>query len=162
MKNYTCKLALTFMLSLAFTASLAQVKVDDAWIAATVSVQKSSAAFMKLKSEQALTLVRASSPAAGLVEVHTMNMEGGVMQMRPLKNLVLPAKQLVELKRGGTHLMVMDLKQQLKAGQSIPLTLTFEVAENNGQKKNIEQQIIVPVRSLTDAMAQPAEAAHQH
>lgn len=160
MNKAICKLALTF--SVGLSSAHAQVSISDAWVAATVTVQKSSAAFMKLKSQQALTLIGASSPVAGLVEAHSMNMTNGIMQMRPVGNLDLPAGQTVELSRSGTHLMMMGLKQQLKPGQSIPITLSFETVEKNGQKKKIEQQLMVPVRNLTDTTAQAPEQTHKH
>ncbi|MDT1063004.1 copper chaperone PCu(A)C [Paracoccus sp. CPCC 101403] len=74
-------------------------------------------------------LVSATSPLAGKVEIHEMTMDGDVMRMRPLTDgLPLPAGASVEMKPGGTHLMLMELKQPLAEGDSVPVTLTFEKA----------------------------------
>lgn len=73
-------------------------------------------------------LVGASSPAAARMEVHEMKMEGSVMKMREVKGIDLPAGGKVELKPGGYHLMFMELKQPLKEGSKVPVTLKFEKA----------------------------------
>ena len=60
-----------------------------------------------------MQLVGVSTPVAGAAEVHEMKMEGDVMRMRAVAKLDLPAGQTVELKPGGYHVMLMDLKQPL-------------------------------------------------
>jgi copper(I)-binding protein len=100
-------------LFLALTVSLsaqAQVSVKDAWVRATVPQQKATGAFMQLQSAQDAKLVSAQSPVAGVVEVHEMAMDGGVMRMRAVPNLDLPAGKAIDLKPGGYHVMLMDLK----------------------------------------------------
>ena len=99
-------------------------------------------------------LVAASSPVAGVVEIHEMAMEGTTMKMRALANgLVLPAGQTVELKPGGYHVMLMDLKQPLKEGETVTVSLVIE--GKDGQRETVE--IKAPVRPL----AAPA-MQHQH
>ena len=71
---------------------------------------KATGAFMRLTAAQATSLVRAESPAAGVTEVHEMKMDGDVMKMRAVPSLALPAGKAVELKPGGYHVMLMDLK----------------------------------------------------
>lgn len=73
-------------------------------------------------------LVGASSPAAARMEVHEMKMEGSVMKMREVKGIDVPAGGKIELKPGGYHLMFMELKQPLKEGSKVPVTLKFEKA----------------------------------
>jgi periplasmic copper chaperone A len=73
-------------------------------------------------------LLRATSPAAAAVELHSMSMDGNVMRMRALAALDVPAGTTVALGSGGYHLMLVGLKQPLVAGERIPLTLTFEKA----------------------------------
>ena len=73
-------------------------------------------------------LVRVASPVAGSVELHQMTMDGGVMKMRAMPTLEVRPGDRVELKPGGYHVMLIDLKQPLKAGDNFPLTLTFEGA----------------------------------
>ena len=116
------------VLSLSLLASLAhaQVTVSEAWVRATVAQQKATGAFMQLQSAQDAKLVSAQSPVAGVTEVHEMAMDNGVMKMRPIPFLALPAGKAVELKPGGYHVMLMDLKGQVKDGDMVPVTLVVE------------------------------------
>lgn len=107
-------------------AAHAQVKVDDPWVRATVAPQKATGAFMQLTSAKAVKVVSASSPVAEMVEIHEMKMEDGVMKMRAVEALALPAGQAVALKPGSYHVMLMGLKAPIKAGETVPLTLTVE------------------------------------
>ncbi len=111
-----------------FTALVAhaQVKVDDPWVRATVAPQKATGAFMQLTSTKAAKVVAASSPVAETVEIHEMKMDDGVMKMRAVDALALPAGQAVALKPGSYHVMLMGLKAPIKAGETVPLTLTVE------------------------------------
>jgi copper(I)-binding protein len=86
-----------------------------------------------------------------------MKMDGGVMKMRAVARLDLPAGKPVKLQPGGYHVMLMDLKQPLKKGDLVPLTLKFE-----GKDKSVETiEVKAEVRDLTTA-APPAAAAHDH
>lgn len=120
------------------------VKVEDAWVRGTVAQQQATGAFMRLTASQNARLVEASSPVAGVTEVHEMAMENDVMRMRQIPGLDLAAGQTVELKPGGFHVMLMDLKQTLRAGQNVPITLVFEDANSN----RFTQQVEAPVRAL--------------
>ncbi len=126
-------LATTLVVSAtASTTVLAQVSVSDPWVRATVPAQKATGAFMTLTAKQNARLIDVKSSTAGLVEVHEMRMDGDIMKMRALSNgLELPAGKAVELKPGGYHVMLMDLKQQIKAGDSVPLTLVLENADKS-------------------------------
>lgn len=127
---------LAVVMSLGFAvASQAQVIVKAPWVRATVPDQQATGAFMQLTSKQDVKLVAASSDIAGLVEVHEMKMEQGVMKMRPVEGLRLPAGQMVELKSGGYHMMLMDLKKQVKSGSEVQITLVFESAK--GQRETV-------------------------
>lgn len=129
----------------------AQTTVMEAWVRATVAQQKASGLFAKVTSAQGGRLVAGASSVAGVVEIHEMAMDGNVMRMRALANgLDLPAGKTVELKPGGYHVMLLDLKQQLKPGDSVPVTLTVEGAD--GRKETIELK--VPVRALGAPMMQ--------
>jgi copper(I)-binding protein len=127
------------------------VEVRDAWARTTVQGQKATGAFMKLTAKEGLRLVGAASPVAGVTEVHEMKMEGDVMKMRAMPALELPAGQTVELKPGGYHVMLMDLKTALKKDSTIPLTLVFKDA------KGVESKQQVQLTVLTTA---PGAAAH--
>lgn len=90
---------------------------------------------MQLVSKKDSTLVSARSDIAGVVEVHEMKMENDVMRMRAVDRLRLPANQPVELKSGGYHLMLMDLKKQLKVGTEAQITLVFK--NEDGQSETV-------------------------
>ncbi len=135
---------------------MAQVTVKDPWVRATVSAQKATGAFMQITSAQDARLVEASSPVAGVVEVHEMVMEKDVMKMRAVKGLDLPAGKTVELKPGGYHVMLMDLKQQMKEGDTVPVTLVVEGKD----KKRSTIEVKAPVKPL--ATASKPEAEHKH
>jgi copper(I)-binding protein len=118
----------------------AQVTVTDPWIRGTVPQQMATGAFMQLKSAQDAKLVEARSPVAGVVEIHEMKLENNVMRMRAVPALELPAGRMVELKPGGYHVMLMDLKQQMKEGEVVPVTL---VVESAGKRETIEVRATV-------------------
>lgn len=136
-------LALT---SLCVSAQTAPVEIQNAWARATVSGQKATGAFMTLKSPTDTQLVRASTPV-GIAQIHAMKMDNNVMQMFELKNgLELPAGKAVELKSGGYHVMLMDLKAPLTKDSQVPLTLVFK------NKANVETSVTLnlPVRVNPD------------
>ena len=113
----------------AASAVHAQVRVDSAWVRATVPNQSATGAFMRLTAQKDVVLMGASSPVAGIVEVHEMSMDQGIMRMRAAGRVPLKAGQTIELKPGGLHIMMMDLKKQIKAGESVPLTLSFKATD---------------------------------
>lgn len=131
--------------TLAWTAgACAQTTVQDAWVRGTVAQQKASGAFMRITSAQGAKLVAVSTPVAGIAEVHEMAMQGTTMRMRAVPSLDLPAGRAVELKPGGYHVMLMELKQQLKGGDTVPLTLVLE--GRDGRRETVE--VKAPVRAL--------------
>ena len=154
--------ALALLAGQAHAQATAPVAVDGAWARATVQGQKATGAFMRLTAKDGARLVRAESPAAGVVEVHEMKMEGNVMKMRALPGLDLPAGQAVELKPGGYHVMLMDLKAPLAKGASVPLTLVFQDAKG----VQSQQQVQVPVAASAPAgqagQGMNAAPAHGH
>lgn len=113
----------------------AEVRVTDVWARATVPGQKVSGAYMKIQSDTDAKLVGASSTAISRVEVHEMKMDGDVMRMREVQAIDLPGGKPVSLEPGGYHIMLMNLKQPIKAGESIPLTLTIE---SGGKRQTVE------------------------
>ena len=146
---------LSLPLALASTLAAAQVTVKDPWVRGTVAQQKASGAFMQITSAAGGRLVGASSPVAGVVEIHEMAMDGNVMKMRAIPGLALPAGQAVELKPGGFHVMLMDLKQALQPGQTVPITLVIEGA--GGQRETV--QVSASVRALNQGAA-PMQHRH--
>ena len=137
-------------------SAMADVAVTDAWVRGTTPAQKATGAFMEITSSDAAALLSAASPAAGVVEIHTMKMEDGVMKMRAIPKLDLPAGKGVKLAPGGNHVMLMDLKQQMKEGDSVPVTLVVEGKDS--KRSTIE--VKAPVRAL--AAAGKAEPEHKH
>ena len=133
------------LLALAASATCAQTTATEPWVRGTVAQQKASGLFVQLMSTQGGRLVSASSPLASSVEIHEMAMDGNVMTMRALPDgLLLPAGKPVTLKPGGLHLMLLGLKQALKAGDTVPVTLVIEGAD----KKRETLEIKAPVRAL--------------
>ena len=138
-------LTASLLMTLASSAALAQTTATDPWVRGTVAQQKASGLFVQLTSAQGGRLVSASSPLASSVEIHEMAMDGNVMTMRALPDgLALPAGKAVALKPGGVHIMLMGLKQALKAGDTVPVTLVIEGAD----KKRETLEIKAPVRAL--------------
>ncbi len=118
------------------TAAFAQVNIKDPWVRATVPQQKATGAFMQITAAKDAKLVEAKSAAAAVVEIHEMAMENNVMKMRAIPGLALPAGKAVDLKPGGYHVMLIDLKAQIKAGDTIPVTLVVE--GKDGKRETIE------------------------
>jgi copper(I)-binding protein len=119
---------LSTILAVPALAQDGQLEVGNAWARATPGKAENGAAYLTIQSPMADRLVSASTPVAKKAELHTMSMEGMVMKMRPLAALEIPAGKAVTLNPGGTHIMLLGLKEPLREGQSFPLTLTFEKA----------------------------------
>jgi len=112
----------------AASAQTAQLEVSNAWARATPAKAENGVAYLTIRSPTPDRLLSVSSPVAKKAELHTMEMTGMVMKMRPLAGLDVPAGQPVTLKPSGDHIMLMGLNGPLREGQSFPLTLTFEKA----------------------------------
>jgi copper(I)-binding protein len=128
--RFCIALALVSTLAVAADFSLKSLAIKDPFARATPPGAKTAGVFMTIenKGKDADRLVAASSSAAGIVEIHEMKMDGGMMQMREVKGLEIRPGATVELKPGGYHVMLMDLKQPLKEGGTVPVTLRFEKA----------------------------------
>jgi hypothetical protein len=148
------KTTLAFSLMLFGATALADVTVKDSWVRGTTPAQKATGAFMEITSSDAAALLSASSPVAGVVEIHTMRMEDGVMKMRAIPKLDLPAGKGVKLQPGGNHVMLMDLKQQMKKGDVVPITLKVE-----GKDKTVQT---IEIKAEVRDLAAPATMDHGH
>lgn len=135
-------------------AQSAPVAAEGAWARASVQGQTATGAFMRLTARESVSLVGAASPAAGVAEVHEMKMEGEVMRMRAVSAVPLQPGRPLELKPGGYHLMLMDLKAPLKVGTQVPVTLTFRDAKG----ATSQLQLSVPVL----ARAPDGTPVHKH
>jgi copper(I)-binding protein len=125
-------LAAAFVLSAAWSAAAQSsgVAVTDAWARATPPGAKAAAAYVTIANNGSAAdqLVAASTPVAGKAQVHTTINADGVMQMRPVDALDVKPGATVTLKPGGYHIMLTDLKQPLKEGDTFPLSLRFQTA----------------------------------
>jgi copper(I)-binding protein len=133
-------LGLTFVAH-AQDAKVGSIKIENAYTRATVPGQMVAGGFMKIENKGAADqLLSASSPVAGEMQLHEMGMDGNVMKMRQVKEITVPAGGAVELKPGGLHLMFMNIKTPLLAGQTVPVKLKFAKAG--------EVEVKVPVNPL--------------
>lgn len=129
--------ALVFMFASDTTAAAADaVKISDPWVRATVPGQSVAGAYMELTSNVPAALIAAASPVARKTEPHATTFDGGVMKMRPVERIELPANETVVLKPGGYHLMLVDIKRELKPGDRVPLTLI--VQDRNGARSTMQ------------------------
>lgn len=140
----------------AVTADEAQaqpVTVKDAWVRAPAPGQKVAGAYMEIMSSTDLALTGVASPAAARAELHSTSVEEGVMRMRPVASIELPSKKAVKLAPGGLHIMLIDVKQPLKTGDKVPLTLTV-------QRADLSKRSVFTVQAEVRAAA--PENAHRH
>jgi copper(I)-binding protein len=154
MKKYCTTLIAALVVA---TSASAQVTVSEPWVRATVPAQKATGAFMLLSAAKDSRLVQVSSPMAGTVEIHQMEMTDNMMRMRPVDGLDLPAGKSVNLASGGYHIMLMNLKQQLKDGDSVPVTLVIE----DKNKKRDSVTVKMPVKPI-NFTSPPAAGAMKH
>jgi hypothetical protein len=103
-------------------------------------------------------LVAVSSPVAGRVEIHQMEMQGGTMRMHAVDGIDLPAKQPVNLASGGYHVMMFDLRHQLKDGDRVPMTLSFVDAAH--KRENVTVQVPVKPIAYSAPSSGPSGAGH--
>lgn len=146
-------LALAGML-LSSVAQASDVMIHDAYARAMPPSAVNSAVFTTLMNHNDAdrTLVSASTPAAGKVELHDVIMEGEVMKMRQVESIQIPAHGSTELKPGSLHIMLFDLAAPLEEGQSITLTLNYA----NGDAQTVE----VPVKKVMNGMKKMDHSHH--
>ena len=113
------------------------VSVGNAWLRATAPGQKTAGAYMELTGSAGAALIAVETPAAGRAELHSMSMEAGVMRMRSVGKIDLPAK----LAPGGLHVMLLDLRRPLKEGDRVPLTLTVRDAGGRQTTVRVEAEV---------------------
>ncbi len=147
------RFALAALTWLPSAAAAQPVTVNDAWVRPPAPGQKVAAAYMELTSRLNLVLVAVTSPAAAAVELHNTSVDGGVMKMRPVARIELPAGKAVKLAPGGLHAMLVDLKRPLKAGDKVPLTLTVQRADAASRSVFTVQAVV---------RDRPAEKPHHH
>lgn len=135
---------LSLLLSFAHAADTITVK--NAWARASAPGRTITAAYLTIESSRPLTLYKVTSPAAGAVEMHTMNMKGDVMEMHQVEGIAVKPGAPAKLEPGGLHLMLIDLKKPLKAGDTVDLALSFK----DGTRPAVSKGIKVPVKTSAD------------
>lgn len=115
--------------------------IEHPWARPTAPGAPNGAVYLTLHEHGAGSdkLVSATSPAAGRVELHTHQMDGGVLKMRPVESIAIEQGTVTELKPGGLHVMLFDLKQPLASGSQFPLTLQFEHAGTVTVEVDVQQ-----------------------
>ena len=139
-------LTITFLTGLNTSAQVEadKIVIRDAWIQEGPPSQKITAAFMLIENHNSeeIALLSASTDAARVVELHKMELEDGMMSMRKVDSINIPAGGMIELKPGGYHLMVIGLNKALKEGEDVKVTLRF----SNDTRKTIT----VPVKKRSE------------
>jgi copper(I)-binding protein len=162
---WTRRVFLVLASTLAMSATAHDFRVKDLvinhpWARATVPGQKAGGAFLTIENRgtQNDRLLSAKAPAdrVGHTELHTMSMEGNVMRMREVAAIEVPAGQTVKLEPGGLHLMLMGLSSPLKAGEKLPVVLTFEKAGE------VTVEVRVEAVSSAPAKGHGSGAQHKH
>jgi len=144
MKRYGWMIAAAASL-VAQAAWAANISVTDAWARATMPGQPVSGAYMQIQADADARLLSVSSSVVPRVEVHEMNMDGGVMRMREVKSIELPKGKTVSLEPGGFHIMLMNLKKPIAAGDVIPLTL---IVESGGKQQKVEVKAVARAMNM--------------
>jgi copper(I)-binding protein len=135
--------------------------IEDAWVRASVPGQQATGLFMRITANEPTQLVGVSSPVAGVADVHEMKMEGDVMRMRPAGAIDLPVGRAFELKPGGYHVMLQDLKKPAEAGSKVPVTLVFRNAR--GVESRMELRVPVALQAPgAGAGSASAHSDHKH
>lgn len=135
------------------SAAAQPAEVKDAWVRAPAPGQQVAGAYMEITASTALWLTAAASPVAARAELHSTTMDGGVMKMRAIEKLELPRGKAVKLAPGGLHIMLVNLKQALRPGDTVPITLTV-LREDSGSRD------LFTVQAQVREMAAAQE--HQH
>jgi hypothetical protein len=135
--------------------ALAQIKVTDAWVRGTVQGQTVTGAYMVIQSDRDTALVGASVEVAGHTAIHEMRMHENMMMMSPIERLAIPAGKSVNLDEHNYHIMLEDLKRQLKPGETVTIKLKF--ADFKGTQEDVS--VTAHVRELS---AQSDHSEHMH
>ncbi len=127
--------------------------VRDAVVRATVPGQSVASAYLEIESAEESRLIGGESDSARTVDIHAMSMDGGVMRMRQLETLRLPARTAVKLAPGGVHLMLVGVNRVLRPGESVRLTLQAVTSDG----KTLLMTVDAPVVRAGDVVAPGAD-----
>ena len=136
------------------------ISVKDPYARAVPPGQPNSAVFMQISNDGAddRALLSAASGVADVVELHTHLMEDGMMKMRRVDQIDLPAGEMVTLAPGGLHVMLIGLKQQLQPGDDVPLTLTLD----DGSELSLTAPVrkVMPMGQMYEMLGEPVQGGH--
>ncbi len=135
---------LTFFLAVSSLGVEASVTAKDVWVRGMVPAQNSTGAYATFEATEDLKLVAVKSPLAKSAELHASEMKDGVMRMEAVDAVPIPAGQRVELKPGGYHVMLLEMKKPVGEHDRVPLTFTFEA--RNGTRHTLD--VLARVRPL--------------
>ncbi|MDG4555153.1 MAG: copper chaperone PCu(A)C [Candidatus Competibacter sp.] len=139
----------------AFAADGNPLRIEQPWAAETPPAARVGAAYLSIvNGGEADRLLGAKAEVARHVELHRTAMEGHMMRMRQVEALEIPGGTTTVLEPGGIHIMLIDLKQPLRAGQNVPLTLEFEKAG--------ALQVQVPIRRREEMQPSTTPPMHEH
>ena len=141
--DFFCRLVASLCLIGFLGIAHSEVKLTDAWVRASNPGQSVGAAYVTLSSADDVTLVYAETERAGTVEMHSMTMQNGIMKMRSMEELAVPAGKPVKLAPGGLHLMLFELATPFKLGEQVKFRLCFK----DKQGKIAEQFVTMPVKA---------------
>jgi hypothetical protein len=141
MRSTPLALGAGLMLALSAVATLAQgdIEIKNAWARATPGGAQTAAIYVTIEAAGGDRLTGASTPAAQKAEIHLMTMDNGIMKMRQVDGIDLPAGTPVTLRPGGYHIMLTGLAKPLEERQSFPLTLDFTKAGARDVTVSIEK-----------------------
>jgi copper(I)-binding protein len=142
MKTLSKKILKCFLFFIVFLITteiyaLPDIKIVNAWVAATEESDDMSVAYMSLLSHEDLILTSITSPTIKTIEMHNTILEKGIMKMRMAHEIKIDHDKTFEFKSGGSHLMLMDFKGPLKAGEKVKMTLHFKDKKNQSFNKSI-------------------------
>ena len=142
MKTLSKKILKCFLFFIVFLITteiyaVPDIKIVNAWVAATEESDDMSVAYMSLLSHEDLILTSITSPTIKTIEMHNTILEKGIMKMRMAHEIKIDHDKTFEFKSGGSHLMLMDFKGPLKAGEKVKLTLHFKDKKNQSFNKSI-------------------------
>jgi copper(I)-binding protein len=148
-----------FLAALFISASVyaSDIRIENAWARATAPGQDAASVELTITSKHDAAMVGVSSRVASTAQLHSMEMKGGMMRMREVASIALPAGKTVNLAASGYHLMLTGLKAPLKEGQTVPLTLSIKV----GKQRVVKIRASAEVRSLTATSDPAQETDHQ-
>lgn len=151
-----CSFAVLVACSFAASVLAQPVSVKGAWVRAPAPGQNVAGAYMEITGGTHRWLISAASPVAARAELHAMTLDGGVMRMRQVEKIGLPGGKAVKLAPGGLHIMLTGLKQALKRGDKVSLTLTVL------RDDPMNRAVITVQAEVREALASPAAPAHHH